>query len=192
MTEALLAEGSRHPQGWPYRMTVSGAYEARHGFVTWEGTHILSIDDRDARGLDGSAVDRQLVLQFGDVVDSSRPGAPEVAHLEAAMDFVDSLPEEAVLVIRCIPGVSRSTALALGLLAREVPPVRAGSLLHALRPFACPNPLLVRLWDDLLGLGGELITVAAAFPTMFWPQDGFFAEGKRRRRVTSVAHRGRS
>lgn len=175
-------------------MVICGAYEARQGFVAWEGTHILSIDDREGRGSHSPASDRRLVLHFGDVVDSARLDAPEAAHLETAMAFVDALPAEAVLVVQCLPGVSRSTALALGLLAREVSPERAGYLLHSLRPFACPNLLLVRLWDDLLGLGGELIGVAEAFPTVFWPQHEPGSRGTRpphgQRRRTGSGHGG--
>ncbi len=56
----------------------------------------------------------------------------------------------------------------LGLLAREVSPLRAGYLLHRLRPVATPNTLMVKLWDERLGLGGELVTVAGKFPAQIW------------------------
>lgn len=169
----LLAEPTRHPRDWPYRMAICGAYELRRGFLAGAGTHILGIQRRNMPfGEPLLTRDRHLILEFDDVTDPARPEAPSVAHLEAAMAFVDNLPEEAALVIHCMQGVSRSTALALGLLAREVPPLRAGHLLHSLRPSACPNPLLVRLWDDLLGLRGELVQVAERFPTVVWRKDG--------------------
>lgn len=169
MMETLLEGAMLGPSGWPYRMTICGAYELRQGFVSWQGTHVLSIQRGGAR-YHGPALpaDRHLVLEFDDVTDPSRLDAPTLAHLAAAMAFVDALPAEAALVVHCTQGVSRSTALTLGLLAREVPPMEAAGLLHTLRPFACPNPLVVRLWDDLLGLQGELVVAACHFPTVSW------------------------
>lgn len=151
------------------RMAVCGAHELRQGFVSWRGSHIISIQQGSLpyRGPD-LGDENHLVLDFDDVTDPSRLGAPTLAHLASAMSFIDALPSEAVLIVHCAQGVSRSTALALGLLAREVPPGRAAALLHGLRPFACPNPLLVRLWDELLGLDGALIDAASPFPTLVW------------------------
>lgn len=174
-----------HPRGWPMRMTICGAYEMRQGFVSWEVSHIISIQQAALpyRGADLSE-EVHLLLDFDDVTDPSRLGAPTLAHLASAMSFVDSLPAEAVLVVHCAQGVSRSTALALGLLAREVPPARAAALLHGLRPFACPNPLLVRLWDDLLGFDGALIDAASPFPTLVW-HDGQIPPPRTTRRKAS-------
>jgi predicted protein tyrosine phosphatase len=166
--EALLDGASRHPGGWPCRMTICGAAEVLHDALAWDCTHVVSIGRGDVSHGALIAEERLLSLGFGDVTDVARRDAPTTRHLEAAMAFVDRLPAAASLAILCPRGVSRAPALALGLLAREVPPLRAAFLLHELRPFACPNPLVVRLWDDLLGFGGELIEAAGHFPTVVW------------------------
>lgn len=169
MIAPLLDGRPRHPQGWPCRLAICGAYELRRGLVAFEATHVLRIERPGITfGAPVLAPDRLLTLEFDDLTDASLPDAPTTAHLEAAIAFVDRLPAQATLVVHCLQGVSRSTALALGLLAREVPPLRAAYLLHALRPFACPNSLVVRLWDDLLGLRGELVAAAEHFPAVVW------------------------
>ena len=169
MIEPLLSEPTRHPQQWPYRVALCGTLELKQGFLAWDGTHIISIEGSPGGPSRLSAEsDWRLSLAFEDVSDAARPDAPKAAHLDAAMAFVDELPADAALVIHSVPGFSRSTARVLGLFAREVSPARAGCLLHALRPFACPNPLVVKLWDDALELGGELVEVAEQFPTLAW------------------------
>lgn len=167
MIEALL-EPLHHPRGWPYRMAICGALQPQLGLLAFEATHLVGIDRRGDPFGTLFESGHQLALDFADVTDVSRSDAPHPAHLEAAMSFVDDLPPEATLVIRCPRGISRSTALALGLLARAVAPPRAARLLHSLCPFACPNLLLVRLWDDLLGLDGELVEMSGRFPTFVW------------------------
>lgn len=184
MIAPLLEETRRHPRGWPIRMAICGAYELRHGLVAWEATHVISIHRQPSLHAGTALFDENhLQLEFDDVADPSRPGAPTFTHLATTLSFIDSLPPEAVLVVHCAHGISRSTALALGILAREVPPQRAAALLHGLRPFACPNPLMVRLWDELLGFEGALVEAARPFPTMTWQGDDRPAQPPKPRRV---------
>jgi predicted protein tyrosine phosphatase len=205
MIEALVDGPVRHPRGWPCRMGIWGSLELHRRTALADGTHLVSVEpDESALPLSTSA-GRHLVLDVDDVTEAARPGAPTLRHLDALMTFVDRLPADAALVIRCPHGVSRSTALALGLLAREVPPLRAAYLLHRLRPFACPNALLVRMWDELLGLDGDLVEVAGHFPTFTWrhgdgaaeaPQPGkrgalFSANAARPSRTSSPARLSR-
>lgn len=173
MIQPLLETSPRHPTGWRYSMAICGAYELRSSLPAFACTHILGIQARSLPfGGPLLAAERHLVLEFDDVAEPSLSDAPTIRHIEAAMEFVDALPTDAMLAIHCMQGISRSTALALGLLAREVPPAQAGLLLHSLRPFACPNALMIRLWDEELDLKGELIDVAERFPTLVWPGTG--------------------
>ena len=183
MIEALLDAPPRHPRGWPCRMAIWGSLELRRGAVLRETTHLVSIDQDGSAFESAEMAGRHLALDLDDVTEAAHPGAPTLAHLDSLLTFVDRLPASAALVIRCPHGISRSTALALGILAREVPPLRAAFLLHRLRPFACPNALLVRLWDELLGLDGELVEVAGHFPTFTWPYgDGAMAPDQSEKR----------
>lgn len=168
--DALLDESAiRHPNSWPLRLAVCGQYEARQWFEAMQATHVISIR-KEGRAFHPPKVDaaRHLVLSFEDTLDAAHPDAPQLAHVEAAVAFIDALPSDARLLVHCLQGLSRSTALVLGILAREVSPLRAGFLLHRLRPVATPNTLLVKLWDERLGLGGELMRVGGVFPAKFW------------------------
>jgi predicted protein tyrosine phosphatase len=167
--DALLDGTSRHPNGWPFRLAVCGQYEARQWFEKMQATHVVSIR-KEGRAFHPPKVDaaHHLVLSFGDTHDASHPDAPTAAHIEEAVAFVDALPADARVLVHCLQGLSRSTGLVLGLLAREVSPLRAGYLLHQLRPVATPNKLLVKLWDARLGLDGELVRVVGHFPCQVW------------------------
>ena len=168
--DALLdGTSSRHPNGWPLRLAVCGQYEARQWVERMQATHVVSIR-KEGRAFHPPkvAADRHLVLSFEDTHDAAHPDAPRLAHIEAAVSFVDALPADARLLVHCLQGLSRSTGLVFGLIAREVSPLRAGYLLHRLRPVATPNTLLVKLWDERLGLGGELVRESEKFPCQVW------------------------
>lgn len=185
MIDALLSQAAHHPQGWRCKMRVCGQYEARQYIDHWQPTHLISVKKPEGgyRGPPFPA-ERHLILAFDDVSDPSHPGAPTHAHLDAVLAFVDAMPEEASALIHCLQGLSRSTALALGLLARDVQRLRAAYLLHGLRPQAVPNPLLIRLWDERLALHGVLVKEAGGFPCQVWRRGdglGNFAHRRRKR-----------
>lgn len=80
-------------------------------------------------------------------------GIPRREHLDGILRFVDSIAGEPLLV-HCWAGVSRSTAVALTLIAREMHndgfdlfKIRkmAPEILLAIRPRATPNPLILEL-----------------------------------------------
>lgn len=169
MFDAPIEHAPRHPHGWPCRMRVCGQYEARQHVAQWQPTHLVSIKRRELayRG-PAFPAERHLLLEFEDVTDAAHPEAPSQAHLDAALSFIDALPQDASVLIHCLQGLSRSTALAFGLLAREVAPLRAAYLLHQLRPQATPNLLMLRLWDERLGLHGELVRAGGHFPCQVW------------------------
>lgn len=165
-----LDEGSQHhPNRWPYRLAVCGQYEARQWFDSMQATHVISIR-RASRPYYPPKVapERHLVLEFEDTTDAAHLAAPAPSHLDAAMAFVDTLPADARLLVHCLQGLSRSTGLVLGLLAREVSPMRAANLLHTARPVATPNMLMARLWDERLGHHGELVRAGERFPCQVW------------------------
>ena len=80
-------------------------------------------------------------------------GIPRREHIEGIYRFVDSIAGEPIL-IHCWAGISRSTAVALSLIAREMhsdgfglEEIRkeAPEILLAIRPRATPNPLILEL-----------------------------------------------
>ncbi|PST26422.1 phosphatase [Mesorhizobium plurifarium] len=166
----VLDTNQAHPNGWPVRLIVSSQTEARHNRALWAPTHLVSIRAPATRLL--SMIDlppeRHLELRFGDTIDPDAPDAARPAAVEATFAFIDSLPEEAHLLIHCLRGIGRSTALTLGVLARYMGPEEAAATLHALRPEAKPNRHVLGLCDAALGLKGKLAKQALRFPAKVW------------------------
>ena len=98
-------------------------------------------------------------------------GIPRAGHLEGICRFADSIAGEPLL-IHCWAGISRSTAVALALIAREMnadgyslEEIRkeAPEVLIAIRPRAAPNPLLLEF-----GLATFLPTEEARHLVVEW------------------------
>ncbi len=165
----------------PYRITICGLGELE-GFAAAGVTHLVSILDPawpEPPALAAYGPLRRVVWRFDDVI-AARPlvRAPTVADVEAILAWAQGLALEVPqhLLIHCHAGVSRSTATAAILLARDHPGREAevfATLAH-LRPRSWPNSLMLRLADDLLGRGGALTAalrdhqrrVAAAHPDL--------------------------
>ena len=135
-----------------------------------EATHLISALDP------GTPLDRphfipehqHLNLSFRDTDDVTDPHAPTIDHVATIHDWAESVPGNARVVVHCYMGISRSTAITLGLLARHLKPEDAAVTLKEIRPQATPNPLIVAHWDEVLGLNGRLKRAAGAFPLPFW------------------------
>jgi predicted protein tyrosine phosphatase len=165
-----LSSGYSHPGGWRAALHVCGQYETRQFGVESGVTHLLSVRGVKNRlfTLDGLAEDRHLVLVFDDTPDGADPDAPTAGHVETVCRWVDTLPLNAKLIVHCLQGMHRSAAIGLGILARYMPPLDAGAALHAIRPMANPNRLMVSQWDRALSLNGALLAAAARFPCRVW------------------------
>lgn len=101
-----------------------------------------------------------LVLCFEDL---DQPHPPIVTATEggiqAALDFARDRPD-ASLLIHCHAGISRSTAIAIAIIADRLGPGREDEALSALltlQPEAVPNLLVVQHADRLLGRNGALL-----------------------------------
>ncbi|WP_428429815.1 phosphatase [Pararhizobium sp.] len=166
----LLAANAGHPHGWPVRVIVSSQTEARHNKAVWAPSHLISIRAPGTKLL--SMIDlpseRHLELLFGDVTDPDEGDAAKPGHIEQAFAFIDGLPQDAHLLIHCLRGIGRSTALTLGVLARYMEPEDAAAALHGLRPEAKPNRHVTGLCDTVLRLKGRLAKQALRFPAKVW------------------------
>lgn len=165
-----LTDGSGHPNGWPARLHVCGQYEARQLGTECGLTHLLSVNATaiKLRSITGLPEGCHLALVFDDTLDPANPAAPPPSHVQAVCQWIDTLESESRLMIHCLQGISRSTAIALGLLSRYLPPHKAAAALHGVRPWADPNRLITAQWDKALGLEGELIDAARPFPCKVW------------------------
>ncbi|KQY31881.1 phosphatase [Rhizobium sp. Root483D2] len=166
----LLAANTVHPNGWPVRVIVASQTEARHNRGVWAPSHLISIRAPGTKLLSMIELpaERHLELLFGDVTDPEEPDAATAADIDRAFAFVDGLPEDAHLLIHCLRGIGRSTALTLGILARYMDPEEAAAALHGLRPEAKPNRHVTGLCDATLGLKGRLARQALRFPAKVW------------------------
>lgn len=166
----LLSSNARHQNGWPIRIIVASQTEARHNRALWAPSHLISIRAPGTKLLSMIDVpqDRHLELLFGDITDPDEPEAARPEMIEQTFAFVDRLPGDAHLLIHCLRGIGRSTALTLGILSRYMDAEEAAGSLHALRPEAKPNRHVVGLCDAALGLKGRLAKQALRFPAKVW------------------------
>ena len=164
---ASLTDGTGHPNRWPCAMLVCSQTEARRNGVDWAPSHIISIYGPESRylGLPDFDQTKQLHARFEDVADPAAPGAPTRAHIEEIMAFVDGLPKDSRLMIHCLQGSTRGAATALGILSRYLPADKAGQTIFKTFPNVAPSPLVIALWDKMLGHDGKLIKAGRKFPT---------------------------
>jgi predicted protein tyrosine phosphatase len=104
--------------------------------------------------------ERHLRLVMSDIVESL-PGrvVPTAQHIADLLAFVREWDQAAPLLIHCLQGVSRSTAAAfitLCALNPDASELDAARRLRKASASAAPNPLLVRLGDELLGRQGRM------------------------------------
>lgn len=123
-------------------------------------THVLSITDMDKRPFLRPGFDpaNWLWLKFEDVLDEKDMYAPTKLHVAIILEWGLKLPEDAVVVVHCEAGVSRSTAAALALMVQQTPDDIDGCIdkLLEIQPQSCPNPLITRYADELLGCDDKL------------------------------------
>ncbi len=132
---------------------------------------VLSIEHPGAEaGARGAAprldAPTQLILAFWDVEQASAQG-PDIAQVQAGLDFILQHAAQGGVLIHCHAGKSRSTAMALGALALLNPDMSAEELLEkllAIRPVAAPNILMVEMIDQITGRGGTLLAAVLAHP----------------------------
>lgn len=100
----------------------------------------------------------RLLRPFDDVIQNSHPRAVSDKDVAAILEFAATAPDP--LLVHCLAGQSRSTAVALGIMvARGSSPEHAYDALVSVhpteRPFT-PNLLVVARFDLALGSGGTL------------------------------------
>jgi predicted protein tyrosine phosphatase len=83
--------------------------------------------------------------------------APTREQIAKILDFTKDLTDDDIVLVHCHAGISRSTAMALGILVQHgMDPIKALSHLEDIRPILYPNQLIVSYIDEILGLEGRL------------------------------------
>ena len=104
-----------------------------------------------------------LLIHCEDDIDEGTPRGPKMEHVVQLLEWAKQLPDDAVVLVHCEAGVSRSTAAALAILVQHHGLDKLDdciSLLLEVRPQACPNPVITKYADQLLGCDGRLHDVA--------------------------------
>ncbi len=101
--------------------------------------------------------------------------SPQTGHIEALIKFLDTWESEVPLLVHCLAGVSRSTAV--GLIAHTLKtgdPRKSAKALRKASPYAWPNRRILALADSILGLGGELTKAREAMGPANWEADATY------------------
>ena len=105
----------------------------------------------------------QLVLCFDDIASPKDDWVlPSKKHIQSALNFADELNGSSLL-IHCHAGISRSSAIALAIIAKGLgagKEKQACIELEKVNPNSAPNALVVRLADEILERGGALDKMA--------------------------------
>ena len=144
--------------------TVCGKSEVKKTAKRFQATHLITMLDVGDRVFRPPRIPaaNHFAIYFDDEEDPTKLHAPTREHAEAILAFGRRLPEDARVVVHCFAGACRSTAsaLALWLQANGTDKLEEGvAWLKADRPRACPNMLLAKYYDDILGMSGQLIRV---------------------------------
>lgn len=92
---------------------------------------------------------------------------PETSHIKHLIDFAKRWNKDGPLVIHCLAGISRSSASAFIVACTLNGDASEAVIALALRQAsetAHPNPLMIRLADELLERDGRMIAAIQALP----------------------------
>lgn len=113
----------------------------------------------------GFRPDRHLKIAVDDVWEpQAGKTLPAEDVFEDVLAFGKTWTGQAPMLVHCWAGVSRSTATAFILACQRLPEVDEAKIAQALRKgsaSATPNPLLIRLADDIMGRKGKMVDAVA-------------------------------
>lgn len=143
-----------------FDLKICGYEELRHVIVRWKPSHVLSILN-DMEPLDGNHL-------FIEVSDIPRPIEghvhPQREHLEQVFAFTRDLTDEDRLLVHCYAGMSRSTAIAIGVLIQHgLAYDEAFKHVETIRPILMPNQMFIELIDEYFDLRGDLAAMVAEY-----------------------------
>ncbi len=105
--------------------------------------------------------DRHLKLAVHDIWEQAAGETiPDDGLVRKLLDFSRTWDGRDPMLVHCWAGVSRSTASAFIVACDRNPDADETAIAAALRkagPGATPNPLIVRLADDVMGRGGRMV-----------------------------------
>lgn len=136
----------------------------------FSATHVLSLLDPGVRPFLNPHFNKanwRLVI-CEDQLNADDPNAPTLENVEFILDWGRTLPDDAVVLVHCEAGISRSTAAAMALLIQHKGIEHIDECVAeilAVRPNACPNPLITIYADNILKCGGKFHSAAEDIAT---------------------------
>ncbi len=123
--------------------------------------HIISFHNSTEPGPDIHAFRHSFTLHsfvFDDTGDTAHPQAPTEAMIKRLLIAYTFAPLDKAVLFHCMGGVSRSTAAAfIWLVYHGVSFADAyQTVINTRGAFACPNQLMVKLADQLMGCQGKM------------------------------------
>jgi len=131
-------------------------------------THLLSMLDPTTPGYPGTSftipprIQECLIIRKFHDIEYKHEFSPTQEQVNEILKWTYGIlhHENHTLLINCEAGISRSTAIALSVMAQHgMPPSEAMKYLLKIRPLAHPNRLMLKYADWYLGFNGELIAI---------------------------------
>jgi predicted protein tyrosine phosphatase len=144
-------------------------------------THIISLMDPHTRPYIPEQFNKNnwKIQYFEDNDNPKHHNAPRREHIDFILEYTKTIPNDAVLLVHCLAGISRSTAGTLGILLQKNGKDKIAESITELieiRPIAHPNRLIVAYLDSIFGYDGKLeIAVHEAF-SKWWEYPQTFVD----------------
>lgn len=143
-----------------------------HDIVYLEGiTHVISaVMDWELETVGFAGFNRKVdwrIFEMDDVLEHTDDDAPTKEQVAEILAWAKDLEDPKILV-HCFAGVSRSTAIALIIKVQSLGIDKINEAiewLRAVRPQACPNPVITKFADELLGANGALFDASEKLAT---------------------------
>ncbi len=134
-------------------------------------THTISLLDPDFLAIsqipEPSVEQQVLRCSFHDIGKEefaayfNDPKMANSQQIQEILDFTAQLKSTDKLLVHCHAGISRSTAVACGILCQHgLTPTEAVKYVLSIREQAFPNQHVIKLFDDILGLEAQLVAAA--------------------------------
>jgi len=160
-----------------FKLKISDIFEAVKLSQEW-ATHTISLVDPGIEDYDGielpvaSQARKLRRYYFHDIISTDNfliflteeaiPILATAQQIQDILDFTAPLTSTDKLLVHCQAGISRSTAVACGILCQHgLSPSEAVQYVLSIRPQAKPNQHVLRLFDEILGLEGKLMAILA-------------------------------
>jgi predicted protein tyrosine phosphatase len=146
-----------------FTLRVCGLRDLPEEIEHFQPTHIVSAVETLADF--PTYTNKHIHVSFSDIATPMEfLVAPEMEHLLAVLDFAKDLKDTDRVLVHCFAGISRSTALAIGICMQNgLSYAEAFAYVEQVRPVLSPNHRIITLIDEHFGLDGKLTELAVEF-----------------------------